>query len=103
MRAVKSPVPLSQIRTVWSYRARENRLRFISRSRPVLLSAFAGSYAEDVLEALGVRDGWHRAARTTAMIVKTFIMAKEIRAIRAKSLRANKIFRDHDSKPPGRS
>jgi hypothetical protein len=37
------------------------------------------------------------------MIAKTFIMPKEIRAIRVKSLRANKIFRDHGPNRPGRS
>ena len=37
--------------------------------------------------------------RRAAMIAKTFIMAKEIHAIRAKSLRDNKIFRDHGPIP----
>jgi hypothetical protein len=33
------------------------------------------------------------------MVAKTFIMTKEIRAMRAKSLRANKILRDHAATP----
>jgi len=43
--------------------------------------------------------GSHPAARRIAVIPKTFIMAKEIRAMRVKSLRANKILRDHGAIP----
>jgi hypothetical protein len=39
--------------------------------------------------------GSHPAARRIAMIPKIFIMAKEFRAMRVKSLRANKSLRDH--------
>jgi hypothetical protein len=57
--------------------------------------------------AKGIRDasarsrdvGSHRAARRIAKIAKTFIMAKEIRAMRVKSLRANKSLRDHGAIP----
>jgi hypothetical protein len=37
----------------------------------------------------------HRLPGGVAMIAKTFILAKEIRALRTKSLRQNKFFRDH--------
>jgi hypothetical protein len=35
-------------------------------------------------------------ARYFEMITKTFILAKEIRAIRTKKLRRNKMLRDHE-------
>ena len=46
--------------------------------------------------------GSHRTALLIAMIPKTFILTKEIRAIRAKSLRDNKSLRDHGRLPGGR-
>jgi len=42
----------------------------------------------------------HRSVQRSAMITKTFFLTKEIRAIRTKSLRVKKSFRDHGRRPP---